>query len=232
MFAGLTRKKGKGNLIPMPPGFMVDLIGKDAIIFTSSTKHKRLRHIFEPSFSPSSIKAYSQTIDDVAKVEMKKWCEKEGFCTSTEWSILAMRLFFVVAFGDVEESQLAELSRLFSTWINGLMGVPIAIPGTALYKGHAAGKNLCKLIQQMVDKFKSENPPGSSVAENSMMGRLCYGVDEDGKTLTDEQLTTNIRFIMFAGHDTTKVSYQDFLSFSDCGMVYGHHRTFLLKIFF
>jgi cytochrome P450 len=40
-----------------------------------------------------------------------------------------------------------------------------------------------------------------------MMGRLCYGVDDKGNTLSDIQLVTNLQFITFAGYDTTKGSF-------------------------
>ena len=65
----------------------------------------------------------------------------------------------------------------------------------------------------MINDFKKENPPDSDVGQNSLMGRLCYGVDDDGKTLTDDQLTTNLSFLLFAGHDTVKGSFCAFVHY-------------------
>ena len=205
----------KGLLVPNFPDFMENLLGRESITFQSSRDHRRLRRIFEPSFSPKAVETYVQTMDGIAKEELEKWCtrRKNEHCTSDDWALLAMRIFMKCALGSVDETLLERLSSLLSTWFNGFMGLPIAVPGTALYEGNVAGDKALRLLQQMVDAFKSENPPGSPGAENSMMGRLCYGVDDDGKTLTDEQLVTNIRFIMFAGHDTTKGSFSAFLHF-------------------
>jgi cytochrome P450 len=51
--------------------------------------------------------------------------------------------------------------------------------------------------------LQGENPPGSPGANSGMMERLCYGVDDDGKPLSESQLIVNIVFILFASHNTT-----------------------------
>jgi (+)-abscisic acid 8'-hydroxylase len=204
----------KGTLVPAMPDHMRDLMGRESIIFQISSDHRRLRKMFEPSFAPSAIQAYAQIIDATSKVELEKWCTKGDFCSSKEWSMLAMRLFFACAFGNVDEDSLEILTNLFSAWFEGFMAIiPFAIPGTRLYNAHRAGKEIASLLQKMVDDFKSKNLHGSPGAKTSMMGRLCYGVDDDGKTLTDEQLAENIRFIIFAGHDTTKGSFCGFVHY-------------------
>lgn len=43
-----------------------------------------------------------------------------------------------------------------------------------------------------------------------MMGRLCYTVDDEGQSLSDVQLVSNVQFLLFAGYDTTKGSFCSF----------------------
>ena len=120
----------------------------------------------------------------------------------------------------MDKSFLEKLSELFATWLAGFGSiVPYPIPGNCMYKGLQAQKELDSLLQKLIDDFKSKNPKGSSCSSSGaanndcMLGRLCYGgsendadSDDDNSLITDRQLVTNLRFILFAGHDTTKVS--------------------------
>ena len=122
----------------------------------------------------------------------------------------------------MDKSFLEKLSELFAIWLAGFGSiVPYPIPGNCMYKGLQAQKELDSLLQKLIDDFKSKNPKGSSCSSSGaanndcMLGRLCYGgdsgtdadnSDDNNDTLiTDRQLVTNLRFILFAGHDTTKV---------------------------
>ena len=58
-----------------------------------------------------------------------------------------------------------------------------------------------------VEEFKAQNPPESEASQKSVLGRLVYSVDDDGNPPTEAQLIDNIRFILFAGFDTTKSSF-------------------------
>jgi cytochrome P450 len=204
----LIQERKGGSVIPQLMPHLMKLLGPEAIMMQHSASHRRLRKIFEPSFSPLAVRGYAETIDATTQAELKKWCAKDDFCSSKDWAILAMRLFFVCAFGKVEEALLEKLSRSFHTWSEGFSSkIPFVLPGSKLQKAYVARAEMLQILQNMVNDFKKTNPPGSPGADNSMLGRLCYGVDEDGKPLSDSQLTCNILFILFAGHDTTKGSF-------------------------
>jgi cytochrome P450 len=209
----LTQER-KGNLTPQLLPHFKNLLGEETIIMQASKNHRRLRRIFEPSFSPSAVQGYAETVDATTKSELKKWDARGDFCSSRDWAKLAMRLFFVCAFGEVNEDLLVTLDKQFSIWLEGFGAfIPFALPGTRLYSAHVAKKELMKILLRMINDFKAKNPAGSHGAENNMMGRLCYGVDDEGKTLNDNQLVTNIQFVLFAGHDTTKGSFCAFAYF-------------------
>ena len=58
--------------------------------------------------------------------------------------------------------------------------IPLAIPGTLLARAHYYKNELGKEMTLMIEEFKAKNPPNSEAAKKSVMGRLCYSVDEDG----------------------------------------------------
>ena len=213
----------KGNLVPTQLQHVMSVLGEESIVFQStSTNHRSLRKIFYPSFSPSAVEGYMQKIDDAVIKQLEKWStqsttDNADYLPSSEWSILAMKLFFVCAFdhGADDDAALHNLSRIFHTWTRGVVTpIPYALPGTKLYKAHQARKQLIRIMTEMVNKFKAKNPSDSPEACKTMMGRLCYGIDDEtGLPLNDKQLVSNILFILFAGHDTTRGSFCAFANY-------------------
>jgi cytochrome P450 len=93
--------------------------------------------------------------------------------------------------------------------VKGLFSlVPYPIPGNCLHKAYHSRDDLYALFRVMIQDFKAKNPQGVESSRNSMMGRLCYGLEgTKGDALTELQLLTNLHFILFAGYDTTKGSF-------------------------
>jgi cytochrome P450 len=161
----LTQER-KGNASSSVMPHVKKLIGEGAIMLESHAQHRRLRRIFEPSFSPAAVKGYLDIVDRVAREQLENcWSEAGDFQSSKEWSLLAMRLFFSCAFGEVDEQFMETLNTLFYKWVGGFQSlVPYAIPGGCLYKAHEAKKELASmvLVLDMLNDFKAKNPIGKS----------------------------------------------------------------------
>ena len=206
-------RKGAVRSSAMP--HVYELLGKEAVLLVeTAAQHRRLRRIFQPSFSPQAVKSYLQTCDQVAQQQLLIWESSGNFQPSREWSLFAMRLFLQCAFEEVDEDFMERLNVLFEKWLTGFFAImPYPIPGNRMYTAMQAKKELSDLLLNKVSEFRAENPMGTPLATKSLMGRLCYGIDDDGQTLSDSQLVTNLIFIMFAGHDTTKGSFCGFVHY-------------------
>ena len=92
-------------------------------------------------------------------------------------------VFLKCAFNEVDEPFMNQLNRLFQTWLMGFSTLcPYPIPGNRIHKALQAKRQLSELLLQKVNDFRTQNPPGSNLASTTLMGRLCYGVDDDGNT--------------------------------------------------
>jgi len=184
------------------------LIGEEAIMFKSGEEHRCMRKVFEPAFTPGAIRDYAAVMDQTTKEQLKTWHSSGTFQQPREWALLAMKIFFVCAFGEVDEGRLSKIGDLFEGWIAGTLApIPFNIPGTTLAKGLKFKRALSVELQNLIDEFKAQYPPDSPNAKTSVLGRLCYAVDENGNNPTDEQVLDNLRFFVFAGFDTTKGSF-------------------------
>ena len=204
-WAMTQERKGKTRAFMLP--HFVSLLGEESIMVKSGEEHKRLRKAFEPAFTPLAIRDYAGPIDKIAQEQLALWCDSGDFQEPRQWALLAMRIFFVCAFGEASEERMTKLAFLFENWLEGFRApLPIAsIP--PLSTAHYYKRELGNVLKEMIGEFKAQNPPDSDAAEKSVMGRLCYAVDEEGNMPTEHQLVDNLRFFLFAGFDTTKASF-------------------------
>ena len=114
---------------------------------------------------------------------------------------MTLRIFFKCAIGgNIDEGLLRQLNSLFSDWAQGFLTVfLIALPGTTLDKAFRARKTLNEVVATIIANFKRENPIASNAATTTVLGRLCYGKDDNGQSLTDSQLVSNVMILVFAG---------------------------------
>lgn len=187
---------------------MTQLIGPESIFMKSGAEHKRLRKAFEPAFTPMAIRSSAATMDEICCTMFAEWEASGEYKVPRDWALLAMRIFMTCTFGEANEERMDKLIVLFEGWIAGFSAkIPYDLPGTAARQAHLNRRQLGEEVSKMVAEFKAQNPPDSEAAKTTVMGRLCYAVDEDGNPPTHEQLVDNLRFFLFAGFDTTKASF-------------------------
>ncbi|MFT4519644.1 MAG: cytochrome P450 [Halioglobus sp.] len=89
------------------------------------------------------------------------------------------------------------ISEAFETTVAASMPkIPLAIPGTLLWKGIRARNYMCKY-------FLAQIPEKRAGEATDMFSLLCRATDEDGNQYTDQEVVDHIIFLMMAAHDTT-----------------------------
>lgn len=206
-WAMAQEREGATHVLSLP--HWNELLGYESIFLQSGADHKRLRKIFEPAFAPNAIKDYSKSMDAVVRAQLRTWSASGDYQPPREWALLAMRVFFVCAFGDVDKEHIDRLARLFEGWVDGFRAVPFKLPGGRLQRAHRFKQEIFGIFREMINKFKAHNPPPEpgQPPYKSILGRLCYVVDNDGNMPTEKVLMDNLLFLLFAGFDTTKGSF-------------------------
>lgn len=217
--AWLWNTERKGGAQGTWPTGIAKLVGKGAIANANGKRHRALRRILEPAFTPTATRDYLQVIDQVTQKVLTEWSapsikdnnsnnngSDEGipFHSSEVFKMYALRLFFVAAFGrEGDPEVLQQLHDDFKIWIQGFISpIPYRLPGTQFAKSMDAKDRILAMVEKVVVQFKKENPPDSDRAKTTMMGRACYGVDEDGEPMSMDDLKDNVLNMIFAGHGT------------------------------
>jgi len=74
--------------------------------------------------------------------------------------------------------------------------IPLAVPGTLLWRGIRARKYMCEYFQTLI-------PAKRSGEGTDMFSLLCQAKDEEGNQYTDQEVIDHMIFLMMAAHDTT-----------------------------
>jgi cytochrome P450 len=203
----LWNSERKGRAEGMWPPHIRSLLGKGAVANTSGQRHRMLRRMLEHAFAPNATRDYVQVLDQATQDSLQTWATSDDFHSSGEFKMFALRLFFIAGFGSVNEEMMHQLHDDFTIWLNGFGSLlPLRIPGTLFDKAMRARERILETVQLLVRNFKHEFPPESERAQKSMMGRICYGTDEEGNPMDSDTLNDNVLNMIFAGHDTTYAS--------------------------
>ena len=127
------------------------LLGPGAVANQTGKYHRVLRRLLEPYFAPRFVANYLKCMEETTSDELKSWCNGE-FHSSEVFKMYALRLFYVSAFGTVDEDMIASLHDDFKIWLGGFMSLTTKqIPGTAFSEAMKARDR----ILDTVDVFNS-----------------------------------------------------------------------------
>jgi len=186
-----------------PPSIQM-LLGEGAVSNLNGRRHRVLRRFVDSAFAPAAVREYLGIIDAVVQEQLHEWAaERDSFHSSEVFKTFALRLFLVSAYGHVKEAILEQLHNDFKLWIQGFGAiVALRIPGTAFAKAMDARERILETVETLVEEFKAQNSPDSDRGKRSMMGRICYGTDENDNPMNMADIKDTVLTLIFAGHDT------------------------------
>jgi Cytochrome P450 len=185
--------------VAWPPS-IAKLIGPCALANASGAHHKEMRRIMEPFFAPTFVRNYMTVVDKTTQQELQKWVQPD-FLASAIFKEYALRLFLAATFDHVDEESLHDLSNDMHTWLMGFITLSLdkRIPGMAFDRAMKARDRMLNRIDALVKIFAAKHSKDSEQAMNTIVGRMIYAVDDDGKTLTYQERQDNLLNLLFAG---------------------------------
>ncbi|NQX87431.1 MAG: cytochrome P450 [Halioglobus sp.] len=106
---------------------------------------------------------------------------------------MAATIFLGMDLGDEAD----RINQAFETTVAASMPrIPVAIPGTLLWRGIRARKQMCHFFMKQIHSRRH----GSG---RDMFTLLCQATDEEGNRYTDQEVIDHMIFLMMAAHDTT-----------------------------
>ena len=172
------------------------LLGKESLAVNSGSFHTSRRKLLYQAFQPRALSNYIPTMEKITDAYLQKWQQME---TLTWYPELRDYTFDIASnlFVSTDGGSHTSVGRNFETWCAGLFTLPISLPWTKFGNALKARKKLLKDLEQIIIKRQQAEDAGEDA-----LGLLIKAKDEEGNSLTLEELKDQILLLLFAGHET------------------------------
>ena len=180
------------------------LLGPASLSIQTGDIHKSRRKLLVQAFQPRVLIGYIPTMEKTTRRHLQKWEQQGTFA----WYPLLRKYTFDVAcrlfIGDEKASE-TPMAEWFETWCQGLFSLPIRLPGTTFNRALNCRQKLLDKIESIIRQRQQQAEPGEDT-----LGLLLQAKDEDGKSLSVEELKDQIITFLFAGHETLTSNVTNF----------------------
>ncbi|KAK9204968.1 hypothetical protein WN943_015233 [Citrus x changshan-huyou] len=187
----VMQNEGKFFQSSYPKSFR-DLVGKNGVITVQGEQHRKLHGIAANMMRLEKLKFhFLKDIQIVMLHTLKKFQENQVILLQD----IAINLMVNQLLGVSSESEIDQMARFFSDFVDGCLSVPVDFPG---FTYHTAMKAREKIISKIKKTINEHRQKGSSESGDGLLGRLL-----DEESLPDESISDFIINLLFAGNETT-----------------------------
>ncbi|MGJ5629129.1 cytochrome P450 [Nostoc sp. CALU 1950] len=187
----------EGHILAMtnPLSFEV-LLGAGSIGMKTGISHQNLRKQLSQAFQPRALAGYVFIMEEITRSYLHKW-ERLGTMT---WYYELKKYTLDVAcklLVGVDTASDENLEKVYETWGEGLLSVPIRLPGSKFDRAVHAREQLLARIDEMIYQ-RQQNPS----LNQDVLGILLQAQDGEGNCLSLEEVKDNVLALLVAGHET------------------------------
>ncbi|KAH9300646.1 hypothetical protein KI387_012229, partial [Taxus chinensis] len=188
------------------PSSLAKLFG-NSILTKVGDEAKDLRKTLLTFLRPEALQNFVGRADTIIRDHLTRyWVGKEEVKTFP----LAKRCLFTVAcalfvsLGEGPEQD--ELYDHFMDLINGMLQIPVDLPGTLYRKSRIGSNHIRRILQSVIDKRREDLASGLASSDQDLLSYLLCNVDGRENPLSDSDINDNIMQLLMAGHDTNAVA--------------------------
>ena len=172
------------------------LLGDLSLAVRGGEFHTSRRKLLYQAFQPRALASYIPTMEKITDEYLERWEKLEEFTWYPELRNYTFDIAGNLLVGKDGGSK-TPLRELFETWCAGLFTIPNPFPWTRFQKALRARKALLKQLEKIVIQRQQEDNLGEDA-----LGLLIQAKDEEGNSLTLEELKDQVLLLLFAGHET------------------------------
>lgn len=178
------------------PDSVAILLGPASLSTQTGSIHQTRRKLLSQAFQPRALASYLPAMEEISDRYFKKW---ERFNQLTWYPELRKYTFDVACklLVGTDVTNDTHFIELFEEWCAGLFTLPIQLPWTKFGKALKCREKLLVKIEEIILQRQKQ---GNS--HQDALGLLLYSRDEDGNSLSIEELKDQILTLLFAGHET------------------------------
>lgn len=191
----LFRNENKYVASTLPKSTSI-LLGNFSLSTNSGEFHTTRRKLLFQAFQPRALASYIPTMEKITEEYISRWLKQQELTWYPELRNYTFDIASNLLISTDGGSQ-TPLGKLFENWCAGLFSIAINLPWTKFGKAFQARKELLKHLEKIIIQRRQADHPGEDA-----LGLLIQAKDENGNSLTIEDLKDQILLLLFAGHET------------------------------
>lgn len=182
-------------VVSFPPSTKA-LLGPLSLALQTGANHQNRRKLLYQAFQPRSLAGYIGAMENITQRYLEKWAKME---TMTWYPELRNYTFDVAGklLVGIENGSETALGHNFETWSNGLFSIPLDVPWTKFGKAKNSRKLLLAELEKIIRDRQQGTPSG-----NDALSLLISARDDEGNSLSLDELKDQVLLLLFAGHET------------------------------
>ncbi|MFB2921804.1 cytochrome P450 [Aerosakkonema funiforme] len=186
-------------------------LGQHSVITANGARHQRQRQLMMPSFHGERMKTYAETIANVTEQIIKGWEIGKPFCVRSSTQVITLRVIMQAVFGLSEGDRAQKLEKLLSEMLETtaspasvtMLYFPILQQDLGAWSPWGRFLRLREQIDRLIYEEIRERRKNPDRSRTDILSLLMAAKDEQGESMTDEELRDELMTLLVAGHETT-----------------------------
>lgn len=194
---------GAGNVVLKP------ILGARSVLLLDGPEHLRQRRLMLPPFHGERMRAYGETMAEVAERHVSRWPVGQSFAVHPTMQAITLEIILRTVFGVEEQARVERLAEPMKRLLNStdqplrLIALQFtrsagAKPRSPWGRVYALMAPVDALIHQEIAARRADDEP-----RDDILSLLLAARDEDGNGLDDAELRDELMTLLLAGHETT-----------------------------
>ncbi|HSF76223.1 MAG TPA: cytochrome P450 [Microcoleus sp.] len=182
-------------VVTWPPSTRA-LLGPLSLALQTGANHQNRRKLLYQAFQPRALVGYIGAMENITQRYLEKWAKME---TLTWYPELRNYTFDVAGklLVGIDYGSETALGHYFETFAEGLFSIPWDLPFTLFGKAKNGRKLLLAELEKIIRDRQQGTPSG-----NDALSLLISARDDEGNSLSLEDLKDQVLLLLFAGHET------------------------------
>ncbi|KAJ7542107.1 hypothetical protein O6H91_10G090200 [Diphasiastrum complanatum] len=161
--------------------------------------HQRVRKIIQAPLLAEALQNRMAKLDRITMWVLDSWESKSYVITHDETRKIAFHVALDIACGLSPGSESMRLLDGYGYVAEGAMYIPICIPGSTFSKAVQKSKYILERLSELVADRRAQKYD----LMDDVLSSLMESKDENGLTLSDQEIRDILLVFLFAGHETT-----------------------------
>jgi cytochrome P450 family 135 len=185
------------------------VMGSHSVLVLTGPEHMRQRKLLLPAFHGERLRAYEDVVVTATRRDMEGWRLGTSMQMLPRTRSITLEVILRAVFG-VEAERMEALRAAITalaTPVRPLTVMLIALRRPSLERPTGAlGRALDRLDRVIYEELARRRAQQDLAERSDILSLLLQARDEDGRTMTDEELRDELVTLLLAGHETTATS--------------------------